>query len=60
MQQSCNTAAAGSWMQQRFDLSGILAPYRGQSVALLFHGTTAAKLFASSDFYLDDVAITYS
>lgn len=57
LQHSCNTNATNGWQQKSFDLTSLLAPYKGQRVTLLFAGTTKANLFLTSSFYIDDVSL---
>jgi subtilase family serine protease len=60
LQQSCNTSVTNSWVQESFDVSGALAPYKGQSVILSFQGTNAPGWFQTTDFFVDLVAIAAS
>jgi subtilase family serine protease len=58
LQQSCNTNATNKWVQETFDVSNTLAPYKGQPVILLFQGTNAQSLLQTTDFFVDLVNIS--
>jgi hypothetical protein len=53
--QVCNTAGS-SWVQHSVDVTSALTPYAGQQVQTAFVGSGTGA--ASSNFYLDDVALT--
>lgn len=57
LQHDCNTDPTDGWVQRRIDVSGLLAPYRGQRVSLLFRGTTRAGSTRVSAFFVDDVTM---
>ncbi len=57
LQQSCNTDATNKWVQESFDVSTTLAPYKGQSVILSFQGTNAQGWLQTTDFFVDLVTI---
>lgn len=57
LQHSCNTDATTSWQQQSFSVTSALSRYAGQSVMLLFEGKTSNGSFATSEFFVDDVAV---
>ena len=57
LQHDCNNDPTGGWVQQKLDLSTLLAPYKGQRVSLLFRGTTQANSYQTTDFFVDDVNI---
>ncbi len=58
MQQSCNTNGTNGWVQQTFDVSNDLSAYKGKQVILSFRATNAQGQDQTSDFFVDDVAIT--
>ncbi|MDQ6661276.1 MAG: S53 family peptidase, partial [Chloroflexota bacterium] len=58
VQQACNLNPTTKWIQQSFDISADLAPYKGQQVSLIFQGTTAPNLPHVSTFYIDAVTMT--
>jgi subtilase family serine protease len=58
MQQSCNTNVTNNWVQESYDVSNMLANYKGKQVTLFFEGTNAANQYQPTDFFVDDVAIT--
>jgi subtilase family serine protease len=57
LQQSCNTDATNKWVQETFDVSAALAPYKGQAVILSFQGTNAQGWLQTSNFFVDLVMI---
>lgn len=58
MQQSCNTNVTNNWVQETFDVSSYLAPYKGKQVTILFRGTNAQGQPQTSDFFVDLVGAT--
>ncbi len=58
LQQSCNTNATNAWVQESYDITGVLNAYQGKTVTLFFHGTNAPGQYQTSDFFIDDVTIT--
>lgn len=57
LQHNCNTDPTDGWVLRRIDVSALLAPYKGQRVSLLFHGTTRAGSTLVSAFFIDDVTV---
>jgi kumamolisin len=53
VQTKCN-ASVGGWTQYTFTLTSALAQYKGQTVQLVFQGTTTSL---TTDFFVDDVAL---
>jgi subtilase family serine protease len=60
LQHDCNNDPTNGWHQKTFDLSKLLALYKGQQVSLLFIGTTKANIILTSNFFVDDVNVTAS
>ena len=58
LQQSCNTDATNAWVQESFDVSSALSAYQGQTVTLMFRGTNGKGQGQTTDFFVDDVAVT--
>ncbi len=58
LQQSCNADATNAWTQRSYDVSSILAPFKGKQVTLLFSGTNAKGQDQPSDFFVDDVVLS--
>lgn len=56
LQQACNTNASKHWKQESFNAAQMLSQYAGQSVTLIFSGTTDF-LGSPSEFFVDDVAV---
>ncbi len=57
LQHACNTGATNGWVQESFDVTGALSSYAGQAVTLVFEGTTSHGYYATTDFFVDDVAV---
>lgn len=57
LQRACNTGVTNGWRQQTIDLTSLLAPYKGQQVALFFQGNTRANQLLTSSFFVDDVSL---
>lgn len=57
MQQSCNTGVTNYWVQETYDVSAMLAPYKGKQVTLFFQGTNIANQYQPTDFFVDDVTV---
>jgi len=60
MQQSCNLNATNTWVQESFDVSRNLQSYKGKQVSFIFFGTNAPGQYQTSDFFVDDVAVSVS
>ncbi|HEV2580808.1 MAG TPA: protease pro-enzyme activation domain-containing protein [Ktedonobacteraceae bacterium] len=60
MQQSCNTNVTNNWVLETYDVSAMLANYKGSKVTLFFEGTNVANQYQPTDFFVDDVAVTAS
>ena len=60
MQKSCNVNVTNNWVLETYDVSAMLANYKGKQVTLFFQGTNAANQYQPTDFFVDDVAITVS
>src|SRR5947209_14550653 len=45
MQQSCNTGVTNNWVQETFNVSSMLASYKGKQVTLFFEGTNVANQY---------------
>jgi subtilase family serine protease len=58
LQHDCNNDPTNGWRQKSFSLTSLLAPYKGQKISLVFHGTTPANEFMTSNFYVDDVSLS--
>jgi kumamolisin len=58
LQQSCNTNVTNNWVVETFDVSHLLASYKGRQVTLFFQGTNANNQYQPTDFFVDDVAVT--
>ncbi len=58
MQQSCNTNVTNNWVQEGFDVSSSLLPYKGKPVTLFFRGTNIVGQPQTSDFFVDLVVVT--
>ena len=58
LQQSCNTDATNAWVQKSFDVSAVLAPFKGKQATLIFHATNVKGQDQPSDFFVDDVVMT--
>ncbi|GAC1390440.1 MAG: hypothetical protein NVS4B11_12450 [Ktedonobacteraceae bacterium] len=58
LQQSCNTNATNTWVQQSYDVTGNLSAFKGKQVTLIFRGTNAQGQYQTSDFFVDDVVMT--
>jgi subtilase family serine protease len=56
LQKVCNTSASANWQQATFDAASLLSKYAGQTVTLVFTGTTSSG-FATTSFFIDDVAV---
>ena len=59
VQHACNTDASQNWQQVSFDVTSMLSSYAGQSVTLVFLGTTSGS-WATSAFFVDDVDVSAS
>ncbi len=57
LQHDCNNDATNGWLQKNFDLTSLLAHYKGQQVVLRFSGTTRANFFLTTSFFVDDVSL---
>src|SRR5579859_6752102 len=57
LQSSCNTSVTNNWVVETFDVSRLLASYKGKQVTLFFQGTNANNQYQPTDFFVDDVAI---
>jgi subtilase family serine protease len=60
LQYNCNTSVTNNWVQENFDVSAILAPYKGKQVTIFFRGITAKNQPQTSDFFVDLVAVNAS
>ncbi len=60
LQNNCNTSVTNNWVQESFDVSTMLASYKGKQVVLFFRGTTAKNQPQTSDFFVDLVAVSAS
>ena len=60
LQQNCNSSVSNNWVQESFDVSSVLAAYKGKTVTLLFHGTNTTGQPQTSDFIVDAVGVTIS
>jgi subtilase family serine protease len=58
MQQSCNTNVTNNWVVETFDVSRLLASYKGKQVVIFFRGTNVSNQYQPTDFFVDDVAVT--
>ncbi len=58
LQSSCNANVTNNWVVESFDVSRLLASYKGKQVILFFQGTNANNQYQPTDFFVDDVAIT--
>ncbi len=58
MQTSCNANVTNNWVLVTYDVSGMLANYKGKQVTLFFRGTNAPNQYQPTDFFVDDVAIS--
>jgi subtilase family serine protease len=58
LQSSCNTNVTNNWVIVTFDVSRLLASYKGRQVTLFFQGTNANNQYQPTDFFVDDIAIT--
>ncbi|MBA2284211.1 MAG: S8/S53 family peptidase [Ktedonobacteraceae bacterium] len=58
LDQNCNDAPTNGWVHRSFNVSLDLAPYKGQRVTLLFHGINSVNPSGTSDFFIDDVAVS--
>lgn len=57
LQHDCNTNVTNGWQQKTFDLTSLLAPYKGQQVSVLFTGTTKTNILLTTSFFVDDVSL---
>lgn len=57
LQHACNTNATNKWVHEGFNETNTLASYAGQSVTIIFVGTTASGSYATTDFFVDDVGV---
>ncbi len=57
LQSSCNTNVTNNWVVESFDLSHLLASYKGKQVTLFFQGTNVNNQYQPTDFFVDDVAV---
>ncbi|GAC1402293.1 MAG: hypothetical protein NVSMB49_18180 [Ktedonobacteraceae bacterium] len=58
LQQSCNTNATNTWVQQSYDVTSTLSAFKGKQITLIFRGTNVQGQYQTSDFFVDDVAMT--
>jgi subtilase family serine protease len=58
MQTSCNANVTNNWILVTYDVSGMLANYKGKQVTLFFRGTNAPNQYQPTDFFVDDVSIS--
>src|SRR5437588_801548 len=58
LQSSCNNNVTNNWVVETFDVSRLLASYKGRQVTLFFRGTNVNNQYQPTDFFVDDVAIT--
>lgn len=58
LQHSCNTNATNNWQQVSFNVASKLSSYAGQTVTMLFNGRTASSFSVTSEFFVDDVAVS--
>ncbi len=58
MQNDCNANVTNQWVLKKYDVSGILAQYKGKQVTLFFQGTNVANQYQPTDFFIDDVAVS--
>ncbi len=57
LQSSCNTNVTNNWVIETFDVSRLLASYKGKQVALFFQGTNVNNQYQPTDFFVDDVVV---
>jgi subtilase family serine protease len=57
LQSSCNTNVTNNWVVETFDVSRLLASYKGKQVTLFFQGTNVNNQYQPTDFFVDDVTI---
>ena len=57
LQHACNTNATNRWVHESFNTTSALAGHAGQSVTLIFVGTTSSSNSATTDFFVDDVGV---
>ena len=60
LQHSCNTNATNSWQHMSFDVTSKLSSHARQTVTLLFNGKTASSFLVTSEFFVDDLAVSGS
>lgn len=58
MQTSCNANVTNNWILVTYDVTGMLASYKGKQVTLFFRGTNVPNQYQPTDFFVDDVTIT--
>ncbi len=58
LQSSCNTNVTNNWVVETFDVSRLLASFKGKQVVLFFQGTNVNNQYQPTDFFVDDVTIT--
>jgi kumamolisin len=59
LQQDCNTDVTNGWTQMTIDITSAVASFKGKPIVLTFRGTNNSA-DQTTDFYIDDVAITAS
>ncbi len=59
VQQDCNTDVTNGWTQMSIDITSAVTAFKGKPVVLTFRGTNNSTN-QTTDFYIDDVAITLS
>lgn len=57
LQSSCNTSVTNNWVVETFNVSQLLASYKGKQVTLFFQGTNVNNQYQPTDFFVDDVAV---
>jgi subtilase family serine protease len=57
LQHFCNTNATNKWVHEGLNASNILASYAGQTITIIFTGTTSSSSSSSTDFFVDDVGV---
>lgn len=60
LQQNCNTDVTNGWVQMSIDITDAVASFKTKPIVLTFRGTNISGQNQTTDFYVDDVAITVS
>lgn len=57
LQHACNSNATNKWVHEGLNATSILGKYAGQTVTIIFEGTTSSSSSETTDFFVDDVGV---